>query len=83
MIYVAVALDAEARPLIAHLQLEKSDALEPLSVYRRSGLALIVALVVLPSMLVAATPPRSVDRLATERLADVLDEPERKVLVGV
>ena len=43
MIYVAVALDAEARPLIAHFQLEKSDALDPLSVYRRSDLALIVA----------------------------------------
>ena len=43
MIRVAVALDAEARPLIAHFQLEKLDALEPLSVYQRSDLVLIVA----------------------------------------
>ena len=47
------------------------------------GLALIVALVVLPSMLVAATPRSRGRRSATERPAEVLDEPERKVLVGV
>jgi hypothetical protein len=64
MIYVAVALDAEARPLIAHFQLEKSDALQPLSVYRRSDLALIVAGVGKDSMassvvaLAKAIPPR-------------------------
>ena len=47
------------------------------------GLALIVALVVLPSMLVAATPRPRGHRSATDRPADVLDEPEEKVLVGV
>ena len=47
------------------------------------GLALIVALVVLPSMLVAATPRSRGRRSATERPVEVLDEPERKVLVGV
>ncbi len=43
MIYVVVALAAEARPLITHLQLDKVDGLEPLSIFRRSGLALIVS----------------------------------------
>jgi predicted RND superfamily exporter protein len=47
------------------------------------GLALIVALVVLPSMLVAATPRPGAYRSATDRPAEGLDEPERKVLVGV
>jgi hypothetical protein len=43
MIYVAVALAAEARPLVAHFQLEKADGLQPLAVFRRSNMALIVA----------------------------------------
>lgn len=43
MIYVVVALSAEARPLCAHLRLEKAEKLEPLSVYRRSDMALIVS----------------------------------------
>lgn len=42
MIYVVVALAAEARPLVSHFQLKKVDNLEPLSVYRRSGLVLVV-----------------------------------------
>lgn len=42
MIYLVVALAAEARPLISHLQLEKLDEMEPLTVYRRTDLALIV-----------------------------------------
>lgn len=43
MIYVVVALQAEARPLISHFQLERVDELAPLAVYRRADLALIVA----------------------------------------
>ena len=47
------------------------------------GLALIVALVVLPSMLVMVTP-RRVERLPViDRPADEIDEQEEKVLVGV
>ena len=42
MIYVVVALAAEARPLISHFHLEPAKELEALSVYRRSDLALIV-----------------------------------------
>ena len=42
MIYLVVALAAEARPLISHFQLAKVEGLEPLSIFRRSGLALIV-----------------------------------------
>ncbi|MGB5381704.1 MAG: efflux RND transporter permease subunit, partial [Acidimicrobiia bacterium] len=47
------------------------------------GLALIVALVVLPSMLVMATPRRADDSPVAASPADVLDEPEERVLVGV
>ena len=43
MIYVVVALSAEARPLAAHLRLERAEKLAPLAVYRRSDLALIVS----------------------------------------
>jgi len=42
MIYVVVALAAEARPLISHFCLAKVDELEPLCIYRRSDLVLIV-----------------------------------------
>jgi len=42
MIYVVVALAAEARPLITHFQLARVADLAPLSVYRRSDLALII-----------------------------------------
>ena len=42
MIFVAVALQAEARPLISHYQLERVEELAPLAVYRRTDLALIV-----------------------------------------
>lgn len=42
MIYVSVALAAEARPLISHFQLTKMDELEPLTIHRRADLALIV-----------------------------------------
>lgn len=42
MIYVVVALAAEARPMIAHLQLARVEDLPALSIYRRSDLALIV-----------------------------------------
>ena len=47
------------------------------------GLALIVALVVLPSMLVMATPRRVDDSPVAASPADEIDEPEEKVLVGV
>ena len=47
------------------------------------GLALIVALVVLPSMLVLATPQAAEPAPVTGGPAEVLDEPEVKVLVGV
>jgi hypothetical protein len=47
------------------------------------GLALIVALVVLPSMLVLATPQAAEPAPVTGGPADVFDEPEVKVLVGV
>lgn len=43
MIYVVVALAAEARPLVSHFRLQKVDELEPLPIYRRADLALIVA----------------------------------------
>jgi len=43
MIYVVVALAAEARPLITHFQLTKVDELEPLSIYRQPDVALIVS----------------------------------------
>jgi len=43
MIYIVVALAAEARPLTSHFQLERVEELAPLSVYRRPGLVLIVA----------------------------------------
>ena len=43
MIYVVVALSAEARPLAAHLQLERVDALLPLRIHRRSDMALTVS----------------------------------------
>lgn len=43
MIYVVVALGAEARPLISHLQLERFTDRVPLAVHRRSDLALAVA----------------------------------------
>ena len=47
------------------------------------GLALIVALVVLPSMLVMATPRRADDSPVAASPADEIDEHEEKVLVGV
>lgn len=47
------------------------------------GLALIVALIVLPSMLVMATPRREDPESAVDRRADAIEEPEEKVLVGV
>ena len=40
MIYVVVALAAEARPLISHFRLEKTDKLESLTLYRRSDLVM-------------------------------------------
>lgn len=43
MIYMVVALAAEARPLVTHFQLTKVDELEPLSIFRQSDLALIVS----------------------------------------
>ncbi len=43
MIYIVVALSAEARPLTAHLKLERSEDLTPLVAYRRSDLALVVS----------------------------------------
>ena len=45
--------------------------------------ALIVALVVLPSMLVLATPGRTEFTPMSDPPADAADEPEAKVLVGV
>jgi predicted RND superfamily exporter protein len=47
------------------------------------GLALIVALVVLPSMLVMATPRRVDDSPVAASPADEIDEHDEKVLVGV
>jgi len=47
------------------------------------GLALIVALVVLPSMLVSATPRRVQDSPVAASPADEIDEQDEKVLVGV
>jgi len=43
MIYIVVALSAEARPLVAHFGLERASDLEPLEVYQRPGLGLIVS----------------------------------------
>jgi adenosylhomocysteine nucleosidase len=43
MIYIVVALSAEARPLVQHLDLERAEHLEPLSVFCRSDLSLIVS----------------------------------------
>lgn len=43
MIYVVVALSAEARPLCAHFQLERAEEFDTLSIYRRTDLALIVS----------------------------------------
>lgn len=43
MIYIVVALSAEARPLCAHFQLDRVEALQPLSVFRRADQALIVS----------------------------------------
>ena len=43
MIYIVVALAAEARPLCAHFQLDRVEELEPLSVFRRADQALIVS----------------------------------------
>lgn len=43
MIYIVVALSAEARPLCAHFQLERVEELDTLSVHRRTDLALIVS----------------------------------------
>ncbi len=43
MIYVVVALPAEARPLISHFQLERVEAAVALPIHRRSDLAVIEA----------------------------------------
>lgn len=43
MIYVVVALAAEARPLVAHLGLQRVPELEPLIAYRRPDLVLVVS----------------------------------------
>jgi len=43
MIYVVVALDAEARPLISHFQLERVADLAPLPIHRRTDLVLTIA----------------------------------------
>ena len=43
MIYVVVAMTAEARPLVAHFQLERVTELEPLSIFRGADLALITS----------------------------------------
>ena len=43
MIYIVVALSAEARPLCAHFRFERVEELEPLSVFRRADQALIVS----------------------------------------
>lgn len=42
MIYIVVALQAEARPLISHFGLERADELEPLELYRRPDLMVVV-----------------------------------------
>ena len=47
------------------------------------GLALTVALVVLPSMLVLATPRAAERAPVADGLADVIEESEEKVLAGV
>lgn len=43
MIYIVVALSAEARPLVAHFGLERASEPETLEIYRRAGLELIVS----------------------------------------
>lgn len=43
MIRMVVALPAEARPLIAHFGLERLGRADPLAIYRRSDMALIVS----------------------------------------
>ena len=43
MIYVVVALSAEARPLCAHFQLDQAEKFDTLSIFRRTDLALIVS----------------------------------------
>ena len=43
MILVVTALTAEARPLVAHFQLERVPELEPLSIFRGPDLALAVS----------------------------------------
>ena len=43
MIYLVVALSAEARPLVAHFGLASAREIESLEIYRRPGLSLIVS----------------------------------------
>lgn len=42
MIYIVVALQAEARPLISHFGLERADDLAPLEVFQRPDLKVVV-----------------------------------------